>query len=233
MFKKLIEKYEIVLSIILILSNVIFIISLGYFLDENNFSNSFIPFWTGDGSWILLFLSFLFFLFFVVIKNKNNLIKKIIKICFLLFILFNTYKLINNFMYIIKTNTYLENLRNITLNNGYESSNYLTISLDNLNDIIKSKKSQLIYIGRPNCPYCKNFDARLGEYLTNNNKTILYYNTIYDRENNNIEMTSTLNKLNVQTVPSIVKLDNGNVEKLITGDDIDEIFEQTKVLLEN
>jgi predicted bacteriocin transport accessory protein len=99
--------------------------------------------------------------------------------------------------------------------------------------MIKDKKSAIIYIGRPNCSYCKKFNDKLSKYLIESNKTILYYNTIYDRENNIDAMKSTLNKLNVQTVPSIIKLNNGDTEKIITGDDIDDIFEQTKVLLNN
>jgi hypothetical protein len=90
MNKKLLENYKIVLSLILVIANIVFMISLGYFLDINNFSNSFIPFWMGSGSWILLLLSFLIFLFCILIKNKNISFKKIINIIVLLYILINT-----------------------------------------------------------------------------------------------------------------------------------------------
>ncbi|MBX4268548.1 thioredoxin domain-containing protein [Clostridium estertheticum] len=89
----------------------------------------------------------------------------------------------------------------------------LDINKESLAEKIENKESFLVYIGRPSCPDCRKFTPKLEKKLTDTNKQILYYNTEVHASKKQ-EMRVYLNSLGIKSVPTIMGVSKGNVEKV-------------------
>ncbi|MBC2137457.1 thioredoxin family protein [Listeria innocua] len=64
-----------------------------------------------------------------------------------------------------------------------------------------------VYFGRPTCPECKVFQPKLEEVLDSKKIKVLYYNTD--------TFFKTISMFNVSSVPSLVRIENGKVQKVL------------------
>ncbi len=76
--------------------------------------------------------------------------------------------------------------------------------MDKLKEVIDTDDDVMIYIGRDNCPSCKEFYPYLEELAYDADFFVLYYNTAPDRIERKQKMLRTLEEINVFTVPSVV-----------------------------
>ncbi|MGM9902558.1 hypothetical protein A5844_000945 [Enterococcus sp. 10A9_DIV0425] len=81
----------------------------------------------------------------------------------------------------------------------------------------KEKKDVFVYVGRPTCPECQKFEPILKETLTDEYKTMYYYNTDVARKDNEESLQSLASELGVEVVPTIVKISNGKVVSKLEG----------------
>ena len=105
------------------------------------------------------------------------------------------------------------------------------ITNSNLQSIIDNEKTALVYFGRPTCPHCQQFMPVLKSVLSQRNLNVYYYNTDAGRADNADLMIQLLGELNVSSVPTFMKIENG-VERtrLDTKDEhsLIEFIEQNK-----
>jgi len=105
----------------------------------------------------------------------------------------------------------------------------ILISNSQLQAMIDEKEEALIYVGRPTCPQCQEFEPLLRETLANNKTTIYYYNTDEARKDSSNALSNLAAKLNVDTVPSVIKLSKGKtIDKMVGVKTTDAISEFIK-----
>ena len=98
------------------------------------------------------------------------------------------------------------------------------ISLKELEDAHTLKKEGIYYIGRPSCPGCEDYLPKLTSILNQYNLSANYYNTELDRSTSYEEMMRVLNIYNVNSVPVLLILSDGEIAYYFSGVDI---YEQT------
>lgn len=97
----------------------------------------------------------------------------------------------------------------------------ITISGDIYNIIERSHSdSQFIYFGRTECSYCDQFNEKLSPILSTGNPVVYYYNT---QEMPREEAENILKKFDIDRVPYLIKLDNGNVVNKVTVADEEKL----------
>lgn len=170
----------------------LFSISNGYARDYNFYKYDVVRYFN-------LIQIFLWIVFFKLLKNngKFNCIAKIYIILSVLLISTNIFVTFKNFKYV----------KNYDIENVY---NYDIENIDNIEvmDILESKKTTTVYFYREDCPYCKEIDKPLKEYLTNNSiSNIKGYST-----NSNYKYKKEIVKsYQIESVPALVKVNNGEV----------------------
>ncbi|QDQ02834.1 thioredoxin family protein [Lysinibacillus fusiformis] len=82
---------------------------------------------------------------------------------------------------------------------------------------MEEKESMWVYIGRPTCEECVSFTPVLQEVLKENNEQIYYYNTDEVGKENTQEMIAMLDKLEVKVMPTIIRINKGEVLKKAVG----------------
>lgn len=87
---------------------------------------------------------------------------------------------------------------------------------------LDKKEDFILYIGRENCPYCQLVKPNLHTFSKNNNEAIFYLNT-RSKNDSNDDVASLLEEFSVDTVPTILIVDNGAIKKTYTG--VDEYSE--------
>lgn len=80
-------------------------------------------------------------------------------------------------------------------------------------------KPQYLYIGRDDCPDCQKVLPKLTQVNHDNHLGILSYSTSQDRETRPEQMYELLDQLQVDSVPMILILENGEVTQRYSGDD--------------
>lgn len=89
---------------------------------------------------------------------------------------------------------------------------------------IASNEETLVYIGRPTCPYCKIVQPKLERIAKDNYFKLLYYNTDDAKKDDKKLLKETLNTLGVESVPTLVLLKGGQVDKSFSGtEDLNKI----------
>ncbi|MDR2834503.1 MAG: thioredoxin family protein [Streptococcaceae bacterium] len=93
------------------------------------------------------------------------------------------------------------------------------VLIDNqqLENVIKSKKETIVYIGRPTCPQCQEFEPTLRKVLKEEKIHLDYYNTDEARKQDESVLSDLTTQLGVNTVPTVAKLKNGIVVNKIVG----------------
>lgn len=105
-----------------------------------------------------------------------------------------------------------------------EANHLVDIDINRLTQIVSNQENALVYIGRPTCSMCREFKPGLEKTLLKNRKELLYLNT--DEHRSEKGFGDILEKINVDSVPVIVKLENGEAISWFTYDD----FKQGKSL---
>ena len=103
------------------------------------------------------------------------------------------------------------------------------MSLNSLMDFMEGDNSGIIYIKRDDCIECSEMDAILNELLIVNNKKIYIYSTTKDRESNPQKMYDFLETINVNSVPTLIDYERGEIKGYFSNNNMDEL----KVVLNN
>ena len=95
------------------------------------------------------------------------------------------------------------------------------ITLEEFQKLIDDNQSEskYIYVGRSTCPSCDVVYPELCKISQNKKLIILYYNTAQDRDTNADEMYSLLDKLGVDTIPTVIKIRDSLVVEKYTGEE--------------
>lgn len=116
---------------------------------------------------------------------------------------------------------------NIIQKNRFHETGFNEIHLKDLKDILAKGKNATVYIERGDCPACKEIFPKLELYLYKNHLSILSYNTLEDRDDNLEELMEILDKLGVDRVPVILKIERGIVSEAYFVEDIEKIYGST------
>jgi predicted bacteriocin transport accessory protein len=117
--------------------------------------------------------------------------------------------------YIQKYDENIENLKNEGLLKNISSTN-----INNMNEDAK----EIIYIGRSDCPYCQEFLPELSTVLEDNTVSIQYLDTNIEKEKNSEEFKKLVNELDIQGVPTLLKIENNQFEEYGTKETNLELF---------
>lgn len=103
--------------------------------------------------------------------------------------------------------------------NNYNSHMEL-INKEKLESILNSNEDGWIYISRPTCPDCQEFYPILSKELNAENKNIFYFDTTC-KASEKKEMRELLRSLNIEEIPAIIEIKNGNKKILDMQNDDD------------
>lgn len=91
------------------------------------------------------------------------------------------------------------------------------IELESLQTLKVEEYSGAVLIERKGCPYCEKEVPSLERYLSGKQIGILYYDTAGDRETRREFVLEVMNQYQIESVPTLIILDNGIVTEKITG----------------
>jgi len=80
-----------------------------------------------------------------------------------------------------------------------------------------SSNAKFVYIGRPTCPFCREFEPILDDTLRELEIGMYYFQTAAARYENEARLLSLLDPLNITGVPIIVFLEDGLVSDYLIG----------------
>lgn len=139
--------------------------------------------------------------------------KKIFKYVFLIIgvstVIFSLYLFIN---YRISTHNYEKDI-----------DTTIRIESEELEQKISNSEEVIVYFGRPSCPDCRVFAPELKSAITNTGKEVYYIQTRTDSEDESLN--SIREKYNIEFVPTLLKIQSGNV---IIYDDNDDLTDFLK-----
>lgn len=90
----------------------------------------------------------------------------------------------------------------------------VSITQEEISTLISNKEDAVIYVGRETCPDCKKVKPILLEELEDNNKSLYYFDTTAEGEEL-YNYRQFYNSLGVQSVPTIIVIKSGLIEKNI------------------
>lgn len=203
-------KYLYIKFIGLIFSAILFCVTIylnikdGYARDEAIY----VPQYIENGLWLLLVLCIICYIFFFNFDKIRN--KKIsLTLSSLIYIALLVYGSTITFGWVI---TY-----NQAKNRDLQSKNIELITLEKFKEILNSKGTYIIYIGRKSCPLCEYIKPDFQEFIEKSNINILYYSTEKDRDVRYDEMIDILNLANVDSVPTTIIIENSKVLETFQG----------------
>lgn len=86
-----------------------------------------------------------------------------------------------------------------------------------LEKIMNEKDTLFVYVGRPTCPQCKEFEPILRKVLNNQHQSMGYYNTDNARKENEDKLEIMADSLGINSIPAIIKIVDGKVIDRIIG----------------
>ena len=86
-----------------------------------------------------------------------------------------------------------------------------------LEKIMNVKDTLFVYVGRPTCPQCKEFEPILRKVLNNQHQSMGYYNTDNARKENEDKLEIMADSLGINSIPAIIKIVDGKVIDRIIG----------------
>jgi predicted bacteriocin transport accessory protein len=118
---------------------------------------------------------------------------------------------------------------NTTQKNRYleYTNNFSTIEPNQLNDIIDNE-SPYVYFGRVTCSYCRAFVPNLANMSSQKNILIYYIDT--ENTDSDPDIQAIRKKYSVDSVPSLIKITQGNSDTFISYNTQDGINELDKFL---
>ena len=79
-----------------------------------------------------------------------------------------------------------------------------TINSKEYNDIVEDGESKLVYVGRPTCPECAEFQPVLEEVVEEEKINVYYYNTDEAKKKSMDEFNVIKENLNIKYVPVLI-----------------------------
>ena len=114
-------------------------------------------------------------------------------------------------------------------NNESSSTNTELLVASNviMSDILaKTEGTTLVFVGKPTCGYCAQFQPILLEVLAENPADVYYYNTDDAKAEGQDEYSAILSQIEVNAVPALIKIQNGvKTEELDNYTSADAIIE--------
>ncbi|EOW2616248.1 thioredoxin family protein [Enterococcus faecium] len=101
-----------------------------------------------------------------------------------------------------------------------------TITIQGIDSIMDSKGNSIVYIGRENCPDCILYKPKLISYLEKEKLEINYLDTTGNKTDVD-NFRKYYNKLGVESIPAVIFIKNGKVERILYGDKEAENIERT------
>lgn len=104
-------------------------------------------------------------------------------------------------------------------NDGYklQNNNLTYLNGDDAEKLMNSNARFLVYVGRPNCPYCHMFRKIQDKVLNELNANIYSIDTIYARYDTKLyDLLDS--KLGVETVPEVLVIEKGEVKARLFDD---------------
>lgn len=104
-------------------------------------------------------------------------------------------------------------------NDGYklQNNNLTYLNGDDAEKLMNSNERFLVYVGRPNCPYCHMFRKVQDKVLKELNANIYSIDTIYARYDTKLyDLLDS--KLGVETVPEVLVIEKGEVKSRLFDD---------------
>lgn len=90
---------------------------------------------------------------------------------------------------------------------------------------MNAARPQYLYIGRDDCPDCQEVLPKLTELNRENHLRILSYSTSQDRDSRPEQMYEVLDRLQVDSVPTVLVLEAGEVTERYSGEDFLALYE--------
>lgn len=126
------------------------------------------------------------------------------------------------------------NLNKVNLNLDTNEVDNFTEKIDDIDELLNFKIEGIIYFGRDTCPYCQNINKLISKELELSNELVIYkFDTDYWRKNE--KFNTVLEQYNITSVPTLIKFNNGKIQKSISFDfensDLSEIQEELSKFL--
>jgi hypothetical protein len=183
------------------------------------------PFWSETGLWIAALLSFVLLLITYLFFKAQNRQKPFVAVVYAMvsFTIF-TFCMTS----IVHTFSYQNEITKdpppkVT------TPKIIKISLTELDSIKTNKKSGIVYVSREDCPEYMDVypkleelleELKLEEFSAEEHVELLYYDTINDRETVPEQVAEVLDKFGIDSVPTVVVVKGGEVQKAFDGDSI-------------
>lgn len=101
-----------------------------------------------------------------------------------------------------------------------------TTTIQSIDSIMDSKGNSIVYIGRENCPDCILYKPKLISYLEKEKLEINFLDTTGNKTDVD-NFRKYYNKLGVESIPAVIFIKNGKVERILYGDKEAENIERT------
>jgi len=173
-------------------------------------------FWIGTGLWITALLSFVLlfitYLFFKAQNRQKPFVVAVYVVASLTIFAFCMTSIVYTFSH--QNEITKDPPPKVT------TPKIIKIPLTELDSIKTDKKSGIVYVSRKNCPECMDVYPKLEEFSAEEHVELLYYDTINDRETVPEQVAEVLDKFGIDSVPTVVVVEGGEVQKAFDGDSI-------------
>lgn len=95
---------------------------------------------------------------------------------------------------------------------GHTQADMPKITWREFQELTTEQRTNLVYIGRDNCPDCRKYQPRLQKIAQEKKVPVYYYDIINDRKKN--EFKKTIKKLDLQEVPALYLIGQKQIRKL-------------------
>ncbi len=123
-----------------------------------------------------------------------------------------------------------ENYEKINIATPADTDQLVAVNWTEVEQLVAGTEPAIIYIGRPNCPYCAEFAPKLNQLVKETSETVYYYDVYDVRTNDPDAYEQQMKGLGVNGVPTVLEVSNGDVTENISGDDI---YEETEELIQS
>ncbi len=208
----------------LMLSTGYLLVRMGIIVDEYGV-DTLGSFWIGIGLWITALLSsillFITYLFFAVQNKQKPFVVAVYVVASLAIFAFCMTSIVHTFSF--QNEITKDPPPKVT------TPKIIKISLTELDSIKTNKKSGIVYVSREDCPEYMDVypkleelleELKLEEFSAEEHVELLYYDTINDRETVPEQVAEVLDKFGIDSVPTVVVVKGGEVQKAFDGDSI-------------